>query len=215
MADRKSFVFYINWKDSIQDLPDNIRLEIYESIADYAATGQTKELSPMAKLAFNFIKSDIDSAIEKYDRTVERNRKNIRKRWENTDNIPSDTKNTTGISGTPDNSEPAASPEDTDIPPAISATPPKKRSVKKETSPAFHPPAFEQVDTYCKERKNNIDAQLFIDYYTARGWMIGKTKMKDWQAAVRTWEGKQKESGKKYIHPACDYKNDKKTDARF
>ena len=55
------------------------------------------------------------------------------------------------------------------------------------------PPEFEDVKAYCDERKNGIDAQRFIDYYEARGWMIGKNKMKDWKAAVRTWEKNRKQ----------------------
>jgi hypothetical protein len=50
------------------------------------------------------------------------------------------------------------------------------------------PPTLEMVKKYCDERKNEIDPQRFIDSYTAKGWMIGKNKMKDWQASVRTWE---------------------------
>ena len=51
------------------------------------------------------------------------------------------------------------------------------------------PPSIESVTEYCKQRKNNIDAQNFFDYYETRGWQF-KTgqKMKDWQSAVRTWE---------------------------
>lgn len=52
----------------------------------------------------------------------------------------------------------------------------------------FMPPTLEEVKAYCAERKNNVDAARFIDYYTANGWLIGKNKMKDWRAAVRTWE---------------------------
>lgn len=52
----------------------------------------------------------------------------------------------------------------------------------------FIPPSLEQVKAYCLERKNNVDAERFIDYYASRGWMIGKNKMRDWRAAVRTWE---------------------------
>lgn len=50
------------------------------------------------------------------------------------------------------------------------------------------PPSVDDVEAYCKERGNGIDANNFCDFYTARGWKIGNTKMKDWQAAVRTWE---------------------------
>jgi len=57
----------------------------------------------------------------------------------------------------------------------------------------FTPPTQKEVFDYCTERKNGIDAQRFIDYYEARGWMIGKNKMKSWQAAVRNWENKEKQ----------------------
>lgn len=52
----------------------------------------------------------------------------------------------------------------------------------------FTPPTLEEVKAYCIERKNTVDPQRFIDYYTSKGWLVGKNKMKDWKAAVRTWE---------------------------
>lgn len=59
----------------------------------------------------------------------------------------------------------------------------------------FEVPSTEEVTAYCKERGNGIDAEAFIDYYSARNWMLGKTKMKDWKAAVRTWERNRKGGG--------------------
>ncbi len=50
------------------------------------------------------------------------------------------------------------------------------------------PPKYEWIKEYCQERKNNIDPLRFFDFYTCKGWMVGKNKMKDWQAAVRQWE---------------------------
>lgn len=52
----------------------------------------------------------------------------------------------------------------------------------------FTPPTLEEVKEYCFERNNNVDAERFIDYYTANGWKVGKNNMKDWKASVRTWE---------------------------
>ena len=60
------------------------------------------------------------------------------------------------------------------------------RTPKKSTK--FIPPTLEEVTDYCKERKNRVDASRFVDFYTAKGWMVGKNKMKDWKSAVRTWE---------------------------
>ena len=52
----------------------------------------------------------------------------------------------------------------------------------------FVPPTLEDVQAYCQERNNNVNPERFIDYYTSNGWLVGKNKMKDWKAAVRTWE---------------------------
>ena len=63
------------------------------------------------------------------------------------------------------------------------------------TSKRFVKPTLEEVTTYCQERKNNVNPQMFIDFYTSKGWKVGREPMKDWQACVRTWEGR--ECGKK------------------
>lgn len=59
----------------------------------------------------------------------------------------------------------------------------------------FTPPTVEEVQAYCEERRNGIDAQAFIDHYSASGWMRGKTPIKDWKACVRTWEQRRSNSG--------------------
>ena len=64
----------------------------------------------------------------------------------------------------------------------------------KAKSTRFVPPTIEEVREYCKERGNNVDAQRFIDFYESKGWMIGKNRMKDWKAAVRTWEKREREN---------------------
>ena len=87
------------------------------------------------------------------------------------------------------------------IPPGIPTVYPDKDRIVKdslgkdrlETGGAggrnkFSPPTLEEVTAYCKERGNNVDPQRFIDHYTANGWKVGKNTMKDWKAAVRTWE---------------------------
>lgn len=61
-------------------------------------------------------------------------------------------------------------------------------TVREEKKGRFAPPTLEEVTAYCLERKNGVDPQRFIDHYTANGWKVGKNTMKDWKAAVRTWE---------------------------
>lgn len=57
---------------------------------------------------------------------------------------------------------------------------------------SFVKPSIEEVEEYCRERKNGIDAQAFCDFYEAKGWKVGNTPMKDWKACMRTWEQRQK-----------------------
>ena len=61
--------------------------------------------------------------------------------------------------------------------------------VNTETARAiFLPPTISEVKEYCEKRKNGINPEQFVNFYQSKGWMIGKNKMKDWKAAVRTWE---------------------------
>ena len=66
---------------------------------------------------------------------------------------------------------------------------------KPTRSTRFVPPTLEQVREYCQERRNGVDAERFVNYYTSKGWLVGKAKMKDWKAAVRTWEQNWKQGG--------------------
>lgn len=63
-------------------------------------------------------------------------------------------------------------------------------SIEEKTK--FKKPTIEEIKNYCIERKNNVDPQYFFDYYEGCNWMRGKTKIKDWQACIRTWERNSK-----------------------
>lgn len=73
--------------------------------------------------------------------------------------------------------------------PHIDIKPPSKGSI------GFRIPSLEEVRAYCKERNNSVDPAQFIDFYTSKGWKIGKNAMKDWRAAVRTWERNSDSNG--------------------
>lgn len=68
----------------------------------------------------------------------------------------------------------------------------RERKDKNKTPTVFRPPTLDEVTEYCRERGNRVDPEKWFDFYASKGWMIGKNKMKDWKAAVRTWE---KDSG--------------------
>ena len=65
---------------------------------------------------------------------------------------------------------------------------------EKESNKHFIPPTVDEVNEYCRQRNNKVNAQHFVDFYESKGWMIGKNKMKNWKAAIRTWESKDEKS---------------------
>lgn len=65
---------------------------------------------------------------------------------------------------------------------------------KNEENVKKIPPKIEDVKEYCSERKNGVNVDRWYNFYSSKGWMIGKNKMKDWKAAVRTWENKTEQS---------------------
>ena len=70
-------------------------------------------------------------------------------------------------------------------------------NTEKKQKKIFIKPTLEDVEKYCKERKNNVNAEHFIDYYNSNGWKVGKNAMKDWKATIRNWEKNNFNSAKK------------------
>lgn len=64
-----------------------------------------------------------------------------------------------------------------------------KENIKRKV---FIKPTIEEIEQYCKERNNGINAEVFYDFYESKDWYVGKNKMKDWKASVRTWEQRNK-----------------------
>ena len=100
--------------------------------------------------------------------------------------------------------------------PVIQSNPIQSESNTKGVKPKrFTPPSLEDVKAYCDERKNGVDPQAFIDFYTSKGWKIGKETMHDWKAAVRTWERReeqQPQQKRKQYTTAAEYQPPTKID---
>lgn len=72
---------------------------------------------------------------------------------------------------------------------------------KPPTRHRFSPPSVDDVRAYCTENGFRVDPDRFVDFYTSNGWRVGKNPMKDWKAAVRSWERKEKQNGKTESKP--------------
>lgn len=100
---KDSFLFYKEWKDAIADLPNDVRLEIYEAIIEYGTSGKLPVLKPIANVAFNFIKTGIDRNSEKYKEVLEKRKEagrisaEKRKQMKDVEHMPTNTANSTHV----------------------------------------------------------------------------------------------------------------------
>ena len=166
---RESFVFH---EDYICDLPADYKADFIRYTVEYGLYGikpkiadGTLEMALWVKIARR-----IDAEAEKYKAISEKRRQAAQRRYANAE--PAEAKNA--------NAEPAEA--------KTAKAEPSKRA-------SFEKPTVEEIDGYCKERRNGLDAQTFYDFYESKGWKVGAVKMKDWRASVRTWEQRHKNEG--------------------
>lgn len=182
---REYVCLYHSYLKSVEPLNDAERGRLFTACLTYSMTGAEPDLRGNERFVWPTIREQIDRDTKKYSDFCKKQQENIRKRWDTavydgTSGIPDDTKHTKEKEKEKENILSSPNVED-----SIVRTPARKR---------FTPPTLAEVTAYCRERQNAVDPQRFIDYYTARGWKLNKTSMKDWKAAVRTWEGKQRDS---------------------
>ena len=183
MSERKSFMLYLDAIEQWDMLTDEQAGVLIKALLRYSKTGERLETSDgMLKMAFSFITAQIDRDGEKWEKTCEKRRDAINKRWNNT----KDTNVYNSIQKIQMNTNDTDTVTDTET---DTVTDIKENNIK-EKSKRFVKPTLEQVQAYCRERNNNINAQTFIDFYEANGWVQGRAgkPLKDWKAAVRTWE---------------------------
>ena len=158
------------------------RGELFTAILCYAAGESVPELDAAADMAFSFIRERMDrdnaAYMEKVEKRREAGKLGGRPKADGFSERQEKAKKANGFFEKQNN-------PDTD---SVLDTVPviKKESIEK--SSRFSPPTRQDVAEYCAEKGfSDLDIERFIDYYTSNGWMVGKSKMKDWKAAVRNW----------------------------
>jgi hypothetical protein len=167
---------------SIEILSDAEKGRLFTAMLEYAETGKEPTLNGSERFVWPAAKLNID----KYDARCKTNQKNASMRWDANQCEPMRTDaNVCELMQTDANAcEPMQKEKGEE----------KERTKEKEDSKRnnniiykFIPPSVEDVREYCLQKGYRLDAERFVDFYTSKGWMIGKNKMKDWKAAVRTW----------------------------
>ena len=165
---RDSIVFYRSFYEAIKEIPLEEQGVVYNAIYGYALDGIEPELNGIAKEIFILVKPKIDANNNRYE-----NGKKGGKPKANQNETKTEPKPNQDVTETEPNENVNVNENDL------------KENIKRKV---FTKPTAEEVKAYCSERKNNVDADKFIDFYESKGWLIGKNPMKDWKACVRTWE---------------------------
>lgn len=181
MSDK--FMFFENFKTTADKLPDDLRLKFYDALTDYAFSGKEPEDAVIAALV-NALKPSLD----KIDGRVN-NGGNHNPKGTNQHKVESKEVNSGQfeVNSGQFRSIPLETETETETEKKEKDT---LKGIQKEKpeNKKFIKPTLAEVQAYCRERQNNVDAERWLDYYEANGWKVGKNPMKDWRAAVRTWE---------------------------
>ncbi|MBQ5900223.1 MAG: hypothetical protein IIW86_00020 [Clostridia bacterium] len=179
----KRFLFFENFKSIADKLPDDMRLEFYDALLAYVFDGVEPDDAVVAAL-ITAIKPSLDKEDKRgglrdgagAPKGNQNATKTIKNNQKQSKNILDNQNNQSFLETETGNRKEEIKENNT------------LTGITKEKNKIFQKPTIEEVQSYCQERNNGVDAQKFFDYYTANGWKVGKNSMKDWRAAVRTWE---------------------------
>ena len=173
--DRKQFTFYESFASALARIKSKAaRCDAYDAICNFALYGIEPDLDSIpdaAAIAFDLIRPTLEASKRKAENG---------KRGGKTEANEKQTASKTEANRKQTVSEKENEKE-------------KEGEIENECYIArartrFVPPTLDEVVAYCQERGNSVDAERFVSFYESNGWKVGKNPMKDWRAAVRTWE---------------------------
>jgi|GEM_PF-408648 hypothetical protein len=200
--ERKQFTWYRSYYDALKELPAEEFRDIVLAVCAYALDGEEPELSGVARAIFTLIRPTLEVGRSKAENRSRAEQTSISA--EQTGNSPEQTKNKPEQTQNK-RKQTGNKPEQTRNKPEQTRKEKEKEKEREKESEndsycsppppsgpkRFVPPTLAEVQSYVAQRQSPVDPQGFIDFYASKGWMVGKTPMKDWKAACRnaeTWE---------------------------
>ena len=195
--ERESFVFYRSFYEAIKELPAENQANVYNALFEYSFNNVEVELSGVEKAVFLLMKPQVDANQKKYENGCKGGRPK-KQNQDETEIKPNQNQNETEIKPKQNQSKTEVEPNDNDNDNVNDNDNDNNKINEFNLSnvsgkrKVFVKPTVEEVRTYCRERRNNVNAENFINFYESKGWKVGNTPMKDWKACVRTWEQRDK-----------------------
>lgn len=212
---KNTIVIHRDWLIPTDEMSDAEYREYLDAIFAYAFEGKRPEDRSL-RMLLRLVFQHIDNYEAKYDKSIQQRKEAVKKRWERyrrEHGLDASTDDTTVCDPIRDNTGDTVTDTDTvtgtvtgtGVPVELGTENKEKtpNGVKKKVAAAtaapvapqqeskakrFTRPSVEEVRAYCEERGNGVSAEAFVDFYESKGWKVGNSPMKDWRAAVRTWE---------------------------
>lgn len=227
---KNTVVIHRDWLIPTDEMSDAEYREYMDAIFAYAFSKKRPEDRSL-RMLLRLVFQHIDNYEAKYDKSIQQRKEAVRKRWERyrkEHGLDASTGDTTVCDPIRDNTGDTVTVTDTDtvtrtvtdtgVPVELGIENKEKtpNGVKKKVAAAtaapvapqqegkakrFTRPSVEEVSAYCAERGNAVNAEAFVDFYESKGWKVGNSPMKDWRAAVRTWEKRDGRGARRTASP--------------
>lgn len=198
---RPGFMLYLDLREPFGTLADEQVGRLVNAAMNYVAEGTEPEFEGMERIAWMFLRQSLDRDAARYDERCVKASRAARKRWSGSERMPahaedanSSSNGSTSASTSSSASEPTVSPD----------ARPKRASQKRQSARCEEEqgiPSLSQVAEYVKKRKSRVDPGRFLNYYQARNWIVGSSRIRDWRAACRAaeswscWDKEEKGQG--------------------
>ncbi len=200
---KKSFLLMRDLLSTVELMTDEEAGQLFKSIINHV-DGEPVELSREINFAFIPIRNQLDRDVDKYAIKCENLRKNA-----SSGGLASASKRKQMVA----NGSKSKQIERDTVNDNVTVTDTVIKDKKR-----FKPPTQQELMNYCSEKRLNIDAETFIDFYQSKNWFVGKSKMKDWQATARNWARRNKVTNDKsnrteskstrFVESLCNIEND-------
>lgn len=183
---RAQFTFYRSYYEAIQELPKKEQAAVLLAICAYALDSEEPKLSGTARAIFTLIRPTLDTGRRKA--MGGKNGSSSKDKGKMDERCGKDSTNEREVEIEVEKEKEGEIEIENEC--SLPPTP-----LSGERTQRVTPPSVDEVRDYCQERRNGVDPQAFVDFYTSKGWMVGRNKMKDWRAAIRNWERKEEHRG--------------------
>lgn len=193
--ERDSFIFYRSFWEALRQCPNDVRLQLYDAIADFALNfKKPNKLDGVAAIVFPLIEPQISANNKRYVNGLKggapQGNQNARKTTEKQpQNKPKNNQKTTKKQSNENVNVNENVNENVVIVPTAQQRPQRKTA-------RFVKPTIEEIRAYTTAKHYTFDAEAFFAYYESNGWKVGRNPMKDWRMACTTWQKKQDERRK-------------------